>query len=245
MELIYYSHNRYNNTAIIKKHTLQYYELTLVIDGTMRYTVSGDEVYLKPGDAVFLRSGDTRERDMIHERMDYVSYNFYLDDDCNLPKYIKGALTGEIQLLIAACDLLDGKVGSERLRYIGYIFESMLMLLKERSSREYSEITEKILDFISLNYNTKITLERIAEEIHFSAVYCDTVFKRETGKSIVNYLIDIRLEEAKTLLLNNEYSVKEVSKRVGYEDYNYFSRLFKQRNGYTPTNYRNSVLKNL
>ena len=54
MELIYYSHNRYNNTAIIKKHTLQYYELTLVIDGTMRYTVSGDEVYLKPGDAVFL-----------------------------------------------------------------------------------------------------------------------------------------------------------------------------------------------
>ena len=78
MELIYYSHNRYNNTAIIKKHTLQYYELTLVIDGTMRYTVSGDEVYLKPGDAVFLRSGDTRERDMIHERMDYVSYNFYL-----------------------------------------------------------------------------------------------------------------------------------------------------------------------
>ena len=69
------------------------------------------------------------------------------------------------------------------------------------------------------------------------------MFKSEIGKPIIDYLIDVRLEEAKNLLVNSEYSVKDVSYVIGYADQNYFSRLFKQRVGYTPTNYRSSILQ--
>ena len=73
--------------------------------------------------------------------------------------------------------------------------------------------------------------------------YCDIIFKRETGQSIIGYLTDQRIIEAKKLLIDSLLSLKEVAENVGFEDYNYFSRIFKKKTGYTPTQFRNLVNK--
>jgi transcriptional regulator GlxA family with amidase domain len=63
-------------------------------------------------------------------------------------------------------------------------------------------------------------------------------FKRATGSTLIEYLQDLRIEEAKRLLEAGEHPVDEISFRVGYEDASFFRRLFKRRTGLTPSQYR-------
>ena len=63
-------------------------------------------------------------------------------------------------------------------------------------------------------------------------------FKKEMGKSIINYLIDVRISEARNLISGSALPLSAISEKVGFEDYNYFSRIFKKRVGYTPRQYR-------
>ena len=243
LDLFYYRHNCYDICNEIKKQLVDFSELTVLLDGEMVYVVNGERMDLRAGDAVFLQSGDVRERYLTSNRIDYVSFNFNTQDRLNISNYLKNALTQEMRYLIAACDQLNKKIGADKYKSIGYVLESALMLLQEKRESSYSELTERILEYLSANYSKKITLRSIADEMHFSEIYCDAVFKSEIGKPIIDYLIDVRLEEAKNLLVNSEYSVKDVSYVIGYADQNYFSRLFKQRVGYTPTNYRSSILQ--
>lgn len=242
--LLYFRHNRYGIASKIARRELFYDDLTLLLDGNMEYKVNGETVALQAGDVLFLRRGDLRERAMGSEKANYISFNFQSDRGYDLPRVIKKGVSREIQHLIAACDEVARMPGEEGDRRIGYLLHCMLLLLEAKGAVNYSELTEGILHYLHVHRSEKITLERVGKEMHFSPVYCDTVFKREVGKSIVTYLLDQRIEEAKRLLLENLQSVREIARMVGFEDHNYFSRLFKQRVGYTPTQYRSSILKN-
>ena len=72
----------------------------------------------------------------------------------------------------------------------------------------------------------------------FSPIYCDTVFRKEVGRSIVDYVLDRRIDEAKRLLIEGTIPLAQIAETVGFNDYNYFSRVFKKRSGYSPTEYR-------
>ncbi|MBO5907238.1 MAG: helix-turn-helix transcriptional regulator [Clostridia bacterium] len=244
INLLYYRHNRYALAPKISSRKIFYYELTVMLDGQMEYRINSQPVLLEPGDLLFLRYGDLRARDLGRGKADYVSFNFQCDEDFGLETVIENGISREISHLIAACDELARMPKGECERRIGYVLSCILHLIQEKPKEVYSNLTEGIIRYIHSHLTEKIILSEIGRQMHFSPVYCDTVFKKEVGKSIVSYLLDVRLEEAKSLLLANTESVRDISRAVGIEDHNYFSRLFKQRMGYTPTQYRNSILKN-
>lgn len=102
---------------------------------------------------------------------------------------------------------------------------------------------KKIITYINENYSHKISLDKIAQNMYLSPVYISKIFKEETGESPINYLIKIRLEKAKEILLqSNSNSIKEVATLVGYEDAYYFSKLFKKYYGVSPLNYKKRTL---
>ena len=68
--------------------------------------------------------------------------------------------------------------------------------------------------------------------------YFSKMFKESTGENFIEYLTNVRIEKAKELLNNTDYSMKEIGIMVGYADPNYFSRTFKKNVGVTPTEYR-------
>jgi AraC-like DNA-binding protein len=96
-------------------------------------------------------------------------------------------------------------------------------------------------NFMWQNYMKKLTLDEIAGQVHLNPQYFSVLFKRETGESAITYLTNIRVEHAKLLLKDTSIPINEVARRVGYDDPDYFSRLFRKANGITPRQYRTVV----
>ena len=243
LRLTYYRHNHYLPGKPMPPYRLRYFDLTAVLDGERTYRVDGQLVTLHAGDVLFLRAGQLRERLPATEKQDYVSFNFYCEEcPAALPTRIEKGVVREVKLLLAACDAVEMRTREEDNRRRGYILASMLSLLEEHTAALYSPLTESILRYLHTHLSEKITLADLGLAVHFSPVYCDTVFKKETGRSIVDYVLDERTEEAKRLLAEPNLSLGDVALAVGFSDYNYFSRAFKKRVGYTPTQYRRTML---
>jgi len=228
----------------ITSQSIPYCELTLVIKGHLDYYINGTHVPLEDGDAIFIPTGHIRARDIPDKLCDYVSFNFEPDGEINLPIHIKSAVHSEELLLIAALDKMNSRYYPDNEEKIGHLVACMLALLEDRvMMHNYSPLTRSIIAHVNKNYASRITLDDIASITYFSPIYCDTVFKREVGRSIIDFLIDKRIEEAKKLLLAQTAALTSISERVGFGDYNYFSRVFKKRTGYTPSSYRKMMLK--
>lgn len=101
-------------------------------------------------------------------------------------------------------------------------------------------ILRKAIDYINAHYNEQVTLNEVAENIYVSTFYISRMFKKDLGKSFVDYLNEIRIEKAKELLRDIKYKTYEVAETVGIPDAHYFSKLFKKHTGVTPTEYRDS-----
>ena len=83
-----------------------------------------------------------------------------------------------------------------------------------------------------------ISLTILAEQFHLNAQYISQLFKSEIGVNFLAYLTNIRMEQAKKLLLSSSLSIAEVSEQSGYADYRVFTKVFKKSEGVTPSQYR-------
>lgn len=92
--------------------------------------------------------------------------------------------------------------------------------------------------YIEQHYMESITLEHLAEQLQCSARMLLRKFKAAFQTTPIDYLISVRLEQAKKLLIESSLSIKDISHSVGYDDYYYFSRLFKKNTGLSPVKYR-------
>ncbi len=96
----------------------------------------------------------------------------------------------------------------------------------------------KAVDYIKRNYSRKITLEEVAGHVFLSPSYFSKVFKEELKISFNNYLNQIRIENSKRLLLNDNIDMIKVSEMSGFEEQSYYIKVFKKITGVTPGQYR-------
>ena len=93
-------------------------------------------------------------------------------------------------------------------------------------------------EYIDGHFCEEITREALSEVTHFSSGYLANSFKKELGIPIGTYIIEKRLEKARKMLQAGEASVTEVALAVGYDNFAYFSRLFKNKVGMSPSDYQ-------
>lgn len=116
-------------------------------------------------------------------------------------------------------------------------------VLNERSDTTKSFVTRAI-EYVKEHYaDQDLSIETICGYLNVSAAYFSTVFKKETGKTFVNYLTDYRMEEAVELLLTQNEKTYVIAEKVGYSDPNYFSYVFKKQFGMSPSKYKTSKLE--
>lgn len=100
------------------------------------------------------------------------------------------------------------------------------------------KLINKAKRYLEENYYKNVSLEEVAEHISISPYYLSHVFKEATGISFINYLTQLRINNAQNMLMSTDMPISEVGYRVGYKDPNYFSRIFKKITGRTPLQYR-------
>ena len=118
------------------------------------------------------------------------------------------------------------------------MIEEYCDLVSEYSTRQYSAIVKKAVNYIKLHLESPLTLQGIAETIHVNASHLSRKFKEDTGMSLIDFINLNRIEAAKVYLQNNTSSITEIAFIVGFNDVNYFSRVFKKVIGLTPSQYR-------
>ena len=239
LKVTYARHNPALPATDLALRVIAFYDLTVVVSGTMLYTVDGKEIPVKSGDAILIAPGSMRGRAAATENTDYVSFNFFTDREIDLPTHLEDVLHSDALFLLSAFDKINGRSYLDHKEENEHLLACLLLVFENRiRAKGIHPLVRKIMKYVHQNLSTKITLEDIGRETFFSPIYCDTLFKKETGHSIIDYIIEKRIDEAKRLLLEGSVSLSGISELLGFHDYNYFSRVFKKRTGYTPSAYR-------
>jgi two-component system, response regulator YesN len=122
-----------------------------------------------------------------------------------------------------------------------FIAQVIRDIQKSRASANMKPV-QQAKDWIVKHLNEELTIKKIADHVHMNPTYFCEYFKMQTGQTILDYLTGKRLEKARDLLRDPNLKLREVSLLVGYHDVKYFSRLFKQWSGQTPSKFRDQEL---
>jgi two-component system, response regulator YesN len=110
-------------------------------------------------------------------------------------------------------------------------------LVRTFSTGQYSPIVKKAVDYILLNLGHPLTLNSIAKQIHVNPSHLSRKFKEDTGMNITEFINQKRIEEAKLYLQRRNISITDIAFMVGFNDLNYFSKVFKKLTSVTPSQY--------
>jgi AraC-like DNA-binding protein len=128
---------------------------------------------------------------------------------------------------------------------VGNLLECLLREASRQSALSTSVFVPHgllaVRNYIEQEYHRPLSLAALAERAGLSTAYFGAQFKQHFGISPIEWVIGLRLSEAKTLLADMNLSVADIACRVGYDDLCYFSKLFKKRIGLGPREYRNAI----
>lgn len=113
----------------------------------------------------------------------------------------------------------------------------MLKVIKNQSTDSSERVVTKAIDYITSNYNKDISLEDIANHVYLNPVYFCRFFKQKTGENFTDFLTKVRMDKAVELIALGQYKTYEISELVGYKNSKYFSRVFRQHTGMSPSEY--------
>lgn len=111
--------------------------------------------------------------------------------------------------------------------------------ISTRNSPVVNQVIKVLKEMIEENFS----LDKIASKLSYSKSYLCRQFKKETGSTIINYFYTIKIEEAKKLLFNDNYTIAEVSDKLGFDSVQYFSKVFKKYCGLSPAVWKTIALK--
>ena len=108
----------------------------------------------------------------------------------------------------------------------------------EHKEESYRKLIQTAKGYIDLNFDKHLTLDSVASHVYVSSSYLSTLFKKETGVNFSEYATNVRMENAKRLLDNAEYTITQISDMVGYKDVKHFSSVFQKYYQMSPAQYR-------
>lgn len=121
------------------------------------------------------------------------------------------------------------------------MFLSYCRLVRKHSTRKYSPIVKKTILIIDSDISAELSLSVLAEKQGISSGYLASIFKKETGKTVSEYVRDRRIDRAVHLLNTTGLQIQTIAMHCGIMDVQYFSKIFKRQVGLTPKEYRETV----
>lgn len=181
----------------------------------------------------FLNEHYPKEYQNQYWNLDYQNYHFYNNADLTttinklLKECMSTSITKDVLADLTLQELLVRIIQTQNIKSLdnGMVIQSNHLIF---------EMTE----FIRLNLKENISLKTLSDKACMSTVSFYRFFKRELGMSPIEYILNEKIKHAKKLLRNPELQINEICYLVGFEDANYFTRLFKKHEGITPKQYQ-------
>ena len=124
--------------------------------------------------------------------------------------------------------------------WVSNIMHSFISSTFDYDRLKHADTIHKVDKYIQTHYQHKLTLDEIASKTYLSKTYLCSIFKKETGETITNYINKVRIEKSKLLFSDEKLTIVEIANMCGFEDQSYFTKIFKSYVGMTPKKYRES-----
>ena len=254
-------------------HDHDFAEVTFILSGKGKYYVEGTTYDVSAGDIIMCNPSVKHHNIVVNEKEPTVEAfvgftNFQFKNmppnsivfrDGSYIMHSSTELKQEMSKII--WDMVEEQEACHVGKYFmlkSYLMRMLLLIYREIAGEESKDnqagcnfesynknyVVKKIVTYLNENYASKISLDQIARNMYLSPVYISKIFKEETGESPINYLIKIRLEKARDILVSGEAgSIKHIANSVGYDDVYHFSKLFKKYYGISPLYYKKNMVK--
>ncbi|ULL16258.1 AraC family transcriptional regulator [Paenibacillus sp. H1-7] len=123
--------------------------------------------------------------------------------------------------------------------WFGELIRNTASELQDKRENKNAEVIEKLTAYIRAHFREPLSLQMLADLVFMNSNYLSKVFKEVTGKTFIDYLTEIRFEEACRLLDNTDKNINEIAELTGFGQKQNVIRTFKKMTGLTPTEYRN------
>ncbi len=233
---------------------LDEYQLVLVTDGEGEFETRNRKYTIKPGSVMLLRKDEWhryRPNPEVGWTENYVGFNGKLADfflkEQEILKDLEVVECGNQEVLIDTFHKIFDLVINETPCYqqvaSGLVIKALGYILAAHNHQEFAgtdieRIIKELCVKIRQNASENFNFDEVAENYDISSSHLRKLFKRYTGKSPHQYYLDIKIINAKELLLNTQKTVKEIAIEMGFDSVHYFSRIFKAKTGKTPSDFR-------
>lgn len=246
-EIGYFMYRKCTPSWKIDESLISFVDITYVIEGSAEYTVNGVTFRVKAGDLLCIPVSSVRKAVSVpSDLMSCFSVNFQLVNVINESPMIPFPLVSPIgihgDIISLFREMFDVWLRKEQgyfmkcrglfLLILQKLFE--LIVFKNDPNTVDFRI-KKSIRYITEHYAEDLTLQFMAEQYGLNPVYFGALFKKETGTSMRNFLMEIRMNHAEVMLKSGEYSISETAELCGYTDVVYFRKLFKLIKGIAPS----------
>lgn len=254
------------------KRSMELHVLIVVLKGIMYLRVGGENVVVRSGQYILLRAGEEHEGWKTSEgELSYFWVHFSeqpVQGMENAGNYYHfpalGTLPATQRVTTLFRQLLDlsRTWQEEQGQMLDYCCSTLLMELTLEMNREshkgealeageemeqakpqVQQAIREAADYITMNCHKQIDPAKVAQYLHYNSDYFASLFRKQTGMTITQYLNKMRIELAKRLLVNENVSIKEAAYSSGFQDEKYFMRIFKRQEGMTPLAYKTAFQK--
>ncbi|WP_262380889.1 helix-turn-helix transcriptional regulator [Bacillus infantis] len=118
------------------------------------------------------------------------------------------------------------------------LIQPVIISTQSNTEQGFKNISDKIVYIIQSEFDQEISLDIIADRLHYNPNYLSNVFKKEYGENFVDYLMNYRLQMAQMWLKETDMTIKEIAEKLQYRNSQNFIRFFKKKLGKTPGDYR-------
>jgi AraC-like DNA-binding protein len=241
-QVIYFVKKECDPKWRIEKHKILYYDLVFVLEGSADYIIDGIPLQLQQGEILCLKPQSTRSART--SGMACVAIDFVLPENetIDLPLVTPCHELADFQWIFKEMNYewLQKNEG-HHMKCQALLTLVLHKLLYERAKHETNVHVGLIKRYIVEHYEEELTVKSLARVANINPVYCGALFKRVEKRTISDFINQVRINKAASLLESGEYNVGEVAAKTGFKDIYYFSSTFKRLMGVSPKSYRNKV----
>ncbi len=219
-------------------------EGTVILD-EKKYTAREGDIYLLPAGHEQLYYSDAKNpwtKIWFNARGPLIDELLHIYNTRNIPVFSQ---SGGKEYLTTILDIgrENAYCVKEKHEKAAIVFHQLLQYLYGifyARKEEYSEETKILKEYIANHITEDISLKDLSSLVYLSESQIIRVFKQDMGKTPYEYILELKIGQAKLLLRSTRLMIKEIAFRLGFCDEHYFSYLFKQKTGQTPSAYRKS-----